>query len=444
MHDNDTICALATAPGGAVAIIRLSGPQALPVAVAIWHGQRDLTTTAPRTLLTGNLVLPDGNMLDAECLAVYMPGPHSYTGEDVVELQAHGGSCALRLALEFLETHGARSAEPGEFTRRAFLNGRLDLTQAEAVCDLIQASSTQSLRLANRQLAGEFGKQLQDLRAKLEDILAECESHLDFPEEDLDWIPLEELHARLEQFQSRLREWLSTARAGEILRGGLNLAIAGPPNVGKSSLLNQILGRNRAIVSPVPGTTRDTIEADATIAGMPLKLIDTAGLHHGADDLEQEGIRRSQEVLAQADIILWVTDATTEPTPLPQEIPAATPVLALANKADLAALKPGDMRLPVCALTGQGLDKVYAALEKLVWDGKESRETDFAVSARHAALLREAEEHLQEADQALGLEQWELAAISLRLAIAVLGNVTGQTVEPDVLGKIFSRFCIGK
>lgn len=314
MHDNayseDTICAPATAVGGAVALLRLSGPQSVAIASRLWRGRSSLAELAPRVLTLGQLCQTSGEVIDRECLAVRMPGPHSYTGEDVVELHCHGGVLCAQLALRALLAAGCRLADPGEFSKRAFLNGRMDLTQAEAVADLIRAGSEAALQLANRQLDGNFGRRITKFYDDLLFLLSEIESRLDFPEEDLEWQSVPRLTEQLREIQQQLERSAASRRQGEILRGGIKLAIAGAPNVGKSSLLNAILGQERAIVSDIPGTTRDSIEVPVSIRGIPIHLIDTAGIRHGGDTIERIGIERTRKNLAVADLILWVMDAS--------------------------------------------------------------------------------------------------------------------------------------
>lgn len=449
LNSKDTICALATAAGGPISIIRLSGLESAAHAGLLWHGSKALQELPPRHLSMGRLCRQDGQVIDSECLAVRMPGPHSYTGEDTVEFQFHGSPLAARLALEELQKIGVRLAGPGEFTRRAFLNGRLDLTQAEAVADIISASSEAALGLANRQLDGYLGQRLRGFHEKLSGLLAECESHLDFPEEDMDWRPTAEMLNELKEISQALSELGETASAGEILRGCLTVALAGQPNVGKSSLLNYILGRNRAIVSPIPGTTRDTIEADCILRGIHLRFIDTAGLRDSSDLLEKQGIERSRQTIGQADIVIWITDATRSLQEQDYDGPSVSSdrLLKIANKCDQCTSRLGSEWsdfIPTCALTGEGIDRLYDAIENAVWQGRTNRQSDFAVNARHGELLRQAVANLDKASAELAGEIWELASIGLRSAVQNLGQITGQSVEPDVLGEIFAKFCIGK
>ncbi|MGN0867241.1 MAG: tRNA uridine-5-carboxymethylaminomethyl(34) synthesis GTPase MnmE [Oligosphaeraceae bacterium] len=442
----DTICAPATAPGGAVTILRLSGPRSLAVARRLWEGERALDAPEnARRLLLGRM--GDGRTdacLDAACLAVYMPGPRSYTGEDVVEFHLHGGAVAARLACHAILSCGVRAAEPGEFTRRAFLNGKMDLTQAEAVADLVSAESEQALHLANRQLEGDLRRAIQSRHEQLTLLLSEVESRLDFPEEELDWMAPETVAAALEDCRKELQRLAESRREGELLRHGARLVIAGAPNVGKSSLLNRLLGRSRAIVSPIPGTTRDTVEADFVLQGIPVHVVDTAGARQTEDPVEQDGIARAREAAAEADAVLWLVDATRPRETAWPQWPHRGFLLTAANKCDLAEAEPG--LLPLSATTGQGLELLREELARRLRDtrGGDAGWAPVAVSARHGRLLDVAIAALEKTRALVESREWALAAIPVRQAIAALGGITGQTVEPDVLDTIFHRFCIGK
>ncbi len=445
----DTIVAFATAVGGPIVVIRVSGPDAVSIVSTVWKGRTPLGAHPRRCLRLGAIEGPAGP-LDREVLAVYMPGPHSYTGEDVVELHCHGGPLGARLVLLELLRRGCRHAEPGEFTRRAFLNGRLDLTQAEAVADLIAAHSEAAVRVAARQLEGALSRRVEGLYEELAGVLAEIESRLDFPEEDLDWVPPGELCARLEAVEAGMAVLLASRRAGEVLREGVRVVIAGPPNVGKSSLLNAILGYDRAIVTDLPGTTRDTLEEMAHIRGIPIRLVDTAGLREGSDPVERHGIERARRSLRSAQVVLWVFDASLPYAAQAWDRTQATgTVILVGNKRDLmkaAPVLPPDAPRHVltCALTGAGLEDLFDAVEEAVWGGAREEGGEVAVSARHAALIEAALKEVADARGCCRGESWETAAVGLRAALADLGRVTGRTADPDVLGAIFSRFCIGK
>ncbi|MBO4620234.1 MAG: tRNA uridine-5-carboxymethylaminomethyl(34) synthesis GTPase MnmE [Victivallales bacterium] len=443
-YNDQTICALATAVGGALAVIRLSGPLALDTARKLWRGHGTLDKTHARRMMLGALHDENGRSIDQSCLAVYFPGPDSYTGEDVVELHGHGGALPMRRALEALLRLGLRTALPGEFTRRAFLNGKLDLTQAEAVAEVISAESDAALALANRQLAGELGTAVEELRTRTQALLAEVESHLDFPDEELDWQSPEWLARETAELQLRLRALAATRREGEVLREGVSLVIAGAPNVGKSSLLNRLLGRDRAIVSATPGTTRDTVEAELVVHGIPLHLVDTAGIRESKDAIETDGMARARNAVASADLVLWLTEAVGENVlPWPEWAHRGA-VLQVENKCDLGtSTSTGDI-IRISAKTGEGLDILADAIEEAILGQRGLATGTLAVSARHAALLVDACTRLTEATPLLAAQEWELAAIPLRGALNALGEITGQTAAPDLLDTIFHRFCIGK
>ncbi len=457
-YDNQTIAALATAAGGPVAIIRLSGARALAAVQALWRpmGQRnDLDRRGQeRRLLLGRLYdAPDGNLIDSQCLAIYMPGPESYTGEDVVELHLHGGAMGTRLALQALARQGVRGALHGEFTRRAFLNGKMDLTQAEAVAEMIGATSAAALSLANRQLAGQMGSRVNGFYDQLQLLLSELESHLDFPEEELDWMPTPNLIAELDECREALLKLAATRTEGEVLRGGVTLAIAGAPNAGKSSLLNRLLGRDRAIVSEMPGTTRDTVEAECVIRRIPFRIVDTAGIRESDDRVEQAGVERSRQAVADADVVLWLMDATLPPeaaVPFPADWPHRGTVVTVANKCDVPNHHVPEGAVAISALSGANLAALETALETAVFGEGGGVSGELAVSSRHAALLEQAAAELETAAQLLQAgascnePPWETAAIPLRAALAALGEVTGRAVSPDILDTIFHRFCIGK
>jgi tRNA modification GTPase len=452
----DTIAALASAPGGAVAVLRLSGPEAMAVANRVWRGAAPLSPEQPRTLLFGRCRTSDSPDDPGDpALAVLMPRPASYTGEDVVEIHCHGGALVSRRVLAGLLRAGARAAEPGEFTRRAFLNGKLDLTQAEAVADIIQARSDAALRLAERQNAGVLGRRIRELRGRLIGVLAECESRLDFPEEELDWQPPATLRQRVAAAEDEISGLLASARDGMIFREGVRIVIAGPPNAGKSTLLNRLLGFDRAIVADTPGTTRDTVEEHASVRGIPVRLVDTAGIRSATDPIEGLGVERSFASLRTAQIVLWLLDATAdepaaELATLAEHRPAQAAAIAVWNKCDRHAHPPA---LPdaaplttvhISARTGTGIDALLDAIAQAVWDGPPHEEPEIAVGARHARLLEQAAEALPAARAELAAERWELAAIPLRDALNALGTITGETASPDVLDEIFRTFCIGK
>jgi tRNA modification GTPase len=472
-HENDTIAAICTGTGGAVGIIRISGPCALDVVHTVWRGRRMPGPDFPRMMLYGHIVSENGAGQGEPSLAVFMPGPHSFTGEDVAEIHCHGGSFAARRALRLILQAGARLAQNGEFTRRAFLNGKLDLTQAEGVLELINAGSERAGLLAERQLNGAVGSLVREIRTEVVRLLSECESRLDFSEEDLDWMPPDVLCEKIRALREQAANLALTARAGSLIRDGVSLVIAGPPNAGKSSLLNRMLGYDRAIVTPVPGTTRDTLEESVSIGGISFRVTDTAGLRETeqADPVEAMGMERSQQSLGTADIVLWLLDASAPMESFLVQFEAMERAkntvrgkfIPCWNKMDGAALSAEeldraypdnrtkmDAEPPVfehiSARTGNGLDRLFRRLEETAWDGlpPSAQSGEAVVSERHAVLLEQAANHLDAACGCVQAESWELAGSSLRTAAELIGCITGETATPDILDEIFSRFCIGK
>lgn len=452
MNSEDTICAICTGVGGAISIIRIAGPDALKVGQKIWQGQSKLDSKNARKMLLGKIILQDGEIGDS-ALAVYMPGPNSYTGGDVVELHCHGGVLATRQTLQTTLQAGARAAEAGEFTFRAFVNGKMDLTQAEAVCDLITAHSDMALHLAERQIQGKLSAKIGELREQLVDILAESESRMDFAGEDLDWTDDSVFINKLEAIGAKIAGLLESGREGIVLRNGIRVVLAGKPNSGKSSLLNLLLGFDRAIVTEVPGTTRDTLEESANLRGIPVTLIDTAGIREATDLIEGIGIDRSHQSIRQAQVVFWLLDASAKDIDAEiAEMNAHTidkeNLIAIWNKADLVEKKVlPELPCPsvkISVLKSLGIDDLLDLLEKAVWEFPHSEEPEIAVNTRHARLLEEAIEALPGAAVNLGDSDWELAAVHLRSAISALSSITGEESDPDILDNIFSRFCIGK
>lgn len=442
MNTFDNIAAPATGIGGAVSIIRISGPDALAIGRSIWRGRTPLSAEHKREMLLGRVGVDSA-------LAVYMPGPASYTGDDVVELHCHGGQSAADQALRLAFDAGCRLAEPGEFTFRAFVNGKLDLAQAEAVNDVISAGSDLALKIAAKQLEGVLSHKLEAVYAELNELRAECESRLDFPDEELAWAP--DVPGRLDDLIRRLRELYDTRGIGGALRDGIALVLAGRPNAGKSSLMNLLLGYDRAIVTPIPGTTRDTVEAQTVIRGLPVRITDTAGLRESADPIEQMGVERSRKSIAAAGVTFWLLDASGPDLGAEvAEMERARPVnrIAVWNKIDLAPER-GLPELPgpsvrISARTGEGVDELLGAFARTAADSPRPAVPEVAVNARAARLLEEALELLPEATACFRAEKFELAAAGIRTAMNRVGEITGKTVEPDILDNIFSRFCIGK
>ena len=431
----DTIAAVATPPGrGGIGVVRISGARVPQIA------KRLIGSIPPtRAATLARFKDASGATID-EGIAVYFPAPRSYTGEDVLELQGHGGPVVMGLLLSACLDAGARLAEPGEFTRRAFLDGRLDLAQAEAVADLIDASSREAARSALRSLSGEFSAAIDALRAQLVELRALTEAQLDFPEEELDGIHREDAAKRLVSVQFALDEVLARSRQGSLLRSGINAVLAGLPNVGKSSLLNRLAGEERAIVTPIPGTTRDALRETIHIDGVAVVLVDTAGLREPADEVERLGIARTRSELDRADVALIVHDASAGTHPRPLATGAHR--IEVYNKVDLRpGFSPPAGAVAVSAKTGQGLADLRQAIVRAVgWSS--TGESVFLARERHLRALGVAKEHLARA--AAEKARWELFAEELRLAHDALSTITGAFSADDLLGEIFGRFCIGK
>lgn len=445
--DSDTIVAIATPPGrGGVGIIRISGARALPLAAAL-VGELPPPRQAALRILRGE----SGELIDRGLVLVF-PAPGSFTGEDVVELQLHGSPVIAALLLDRLVSLGAREAGPGEFTRRAFEHGRIDLAQAEAVADLIASASAEAARAALRSLEGEFSERVEALANALVELRTRLEAGMDFPEEGVDEFSDPELAGTLDRLLQQLCSLRRAADRGRVLHDGLTLVIAGPPNAGKSSLLNRLAGYEAAIVTALPGTTRDLVREDILIDGMPVRAVDTAGLREAADHVEVEGIRRAREAMRQADLVLLVTDgAAGLGLAEPDDLPEGMPVLHVLNKIDLIGESPGEgadaegrHMIRLSALTGDGLDLLRQRLKMLAGYTAEAGGT-FAARRRHLEALDRAGRNMEHARE-LSLEghATELAAEELRLAHEALGEITGQFTTEDLLGRIFSEFCIGK
>ena len=446
--DRDTIAAIATAPGkGGVGIVRVSGPAARAIGEGICG-----RTLAVRAVQFARF-RDDGGDID-EGIALYFAAPASFTGEDIVELHGHGGPLVLDLLLRACLQRGARLARPGEFSERAFLNGKLDLAQAEAIADLIDATSVQAARNAVHSLQGDFSRAIDALVEQLLRLRLYVEAAIDFPEEEIDFLADGVVAARLSQLRSELEAVLANARQGAVLREGLRVVIAGQPNAGKSSLLNALAGRDAAIVTDIAGTTRDVLREQVQIDGLPLHIIDTAGLRHSVDPVEQEGIRRAWREIGQAGLVLLLVDSNasgeTDPDLLWAAVSAearpAVPTLVVQNKVDASGLPPGQdgVVLRVSAKTGAGLDALRAALKERA-GLQSSGEGLFSARARHVDALQRAAQLLAEAESRfMATGAGELLAEDLRLAQQYLGEITGQVSSDELLGHIFSSFCIGK
>lgn len=439
----ETIAAQATAPGeGAIAIVRISGREAAAIGRRILACEGAGPFGAPRRMCRASVLLR-GNPVDA-VLAVFFPGPSSYTGEDVLEIHGHGGILVAAQVLEAAIEAGARLAEPGEFTRRAFLNGRMDLTRAEAVMDVIRARTPLALAAAQEQLEGGLGRAMSGLRERLLALVANIEAWIDFPEEGIDPKTGGEFLAAARAAESEMTSLLATAHDGRILREGVRLVLCGKPNAGKSSLLNRLLRCERAIVDSAPGTTRDTIEESANFGGWPFRIMDTAGLRETGDRVERQGVERSLSAMRSADVILRVVDATEGAPPPPEDHRE----LIAWNKTDLLPAAPGDLPegvFPISCLTGSGLPTLIGALVSKARGAPSGRLSALAINARHMACLERARSALREATAELAAGQPpEFAASGLHAALDAIGEILGATDTEEILGEIFSRFCIGK
>jgi tRNA modification GTPase len=452
---DDTIVAIGTPLGeGGIGIIRISGPEArqLLQRLVVPARRGESRAWAPWHLSYGRVVAPESGAVVDEVLALWMPAPKTYTRQDVAEIHCHGGLLPLRQILELCLQGGARLAEPGEFTLRAFLHGRVDLAQAEAVVDVVRAKSRAGLKVAIGQLEGRLSDRVRVVRERLLTALAHLEAAIDFPTDE---IPACDLAGILSQAVAEVERLLAGAEQGMAYRQGIRTAIVGRPNVGKSSLLNALLRAERAIVTPVPGTTRDTLEETAVIGGVPLVLVDTAGITESADPVERLGVERSQRAVAVADLVLLVVDGSEPPTSQDRAIVdllQGRTVVVVANKADLPpvagveALLPGQPRVRVSALTGEGLDALeQVALDTVLAGRLQADEEPLVSRPRHVDALRRAREHVTAALDAYHAG-WpdDCIAIDVTGAVAALGELTGETVTDDLVARIFSDFCVGK
>lgn len=463
----NTIAAIATPPGnGGIGIIRISGTEALPILQRIFQSQKGgRLQPEPRRLYLGQVHDAAGALLD-QALAVYMPAPHSYTGEDVAELQCHGGYLVCREILAAAVQAGAKLAEPGEFTSRAFINGKLSLDQAEAVIDIIEAKSAEALKISERQLAGSLQQQLIAMADALLDVLAQLELAVDYPEET-DEVELQrQILARLAEVRAQVQGLLSQTREGRFYREGALVAIVGPANAGKSTLLNSLLQMERAIVTPQAGTTRDTVEEYYLLNGMPLRLVDTAGIRETTDIVEQAGIERSKQALAQADLVLLMLDASQPPDDfwwdlLRTEAAANLPgrkILVLLNKLDLPEVEAvwqarlrelcQELDLPLlelAALRGQGLPDLKKALSEALLQQQSGEPLSALLNDRHKAALLAAEQALSSAAEAaqLGFDA-AMLSIDVQTAWQALAEISGQAASEEIINRVFERFCLGK
>ena len=462
MKFHDTIAAIATARGEAgIGIVRVSGPLALPIAADVFRSPRAMSPTQlpTHTLTYGHVVdaTASDDVVDEVLLGV-MHAPRTYTGEDIVEFNCHGGIVPLTAVLDLVVKRGARLAEPGEFTKRAFLNGRLDLAQAEAVAELIASKTDLSRKVAIEALAGKLSDTVNQLSDRIADLLAEIEASVDFPEEDLDFMKVEAQLECARSVQRDLTTLLETASEGRLISEGVNVAILGKPNVGKSSLLNALVGTERAIVTNIPGTTRDTIEEAVNISGIPLKLYDTAGIRQTDDVVEKHGVQRSRAVLDKAELLLLMFDASQPLKEVDLDLlrtAQSHKAILILNKTDLPVVTPSSALLACCPEKsvvetvipeGKGLETLKAVVcDELLGGELVVGESPIVTNARHQDALRRAHDGLNYVIESLvnGMPP-ELVAVDLRISLDALGDIVGKTTNEDILDRIFSQFCVGK
>ncbi len=444
-----TIAAQATPAGrGGVGIIRVSGDAAKYIAEQVLGH-----CPAPRYAEYLNFKDAHGQVID-QGLALYFPKPHSFTGEDVLELQGHGGPVVMDLLLRAVINAGARLARPGEFSERAFLNNKLDLAQAEAIADLIDAGSEQAARSALRSLQGDFSKAVHQLVTDVTQLRIYTEAAIDFPEEEVDFLAEGQVQQQITQLQQTLGNILNQAQQGSLMREGINLVLVGQPNVGKSSLLNALAKRDAAIVTDIPGTTRDVVREVISLDGLPVHILDTAGLRETQDQVEQEGMRRTWQAIDQADVVLCLLDDSSPEDVTLQTVLAQLPrqvgVVLVYNKCDLSGRPVGSietdseyLQINISAKTGEGIPQLVQSIKQLA-GMQAAGEGAFMARQRHLSALNEAHDHLQQADAQAQAKQGELVAEELKQVQQALGTITGEVTSDDLLGEIFSHFCIGK
>lgn len=459
MKLNDTIAAISTPTGvGGIGIIRVSGPESEEIGRLLFRSGKEVDHFKTHHLYHGEIVLPEkGTVLD-EVLVTIMRKPHSYTGEDTLEINCHGGPVILQVVLSEVIKAGARHAEPGEFTRRAFLNNRLDLSQAEAVYDMITARTDRGLDLAVGQLKGNLSKKVQTLRSSIIDILALLETSIDFSEEDIEILSTSELAGRIQPIIDDLKELLSTYHEGKVYRDGVSAVIAGKPNVGKSSLLNKLLGEKRVIVTPIPGTTRDFIEEVTNIKGVPVRLTDTAGIRDTENIIEKEGVELVWERLSSADVVIIILDGSENLTGEDLEIIKKNRDknhILVINKSDLPHMLnvrefddilPGTIPLWISAKHGEGIPALKEHIHSSIISHTDDHRSDTIITnLRHKTALEKALDLISKArENILGGISYELPALDLRESLESLGEIAGETINEEVLDRIFSTFCIGK
>ena len=461
MFLDDTIAAIATAPGiGGIGIIRVSGPESCDVVNRIFHSKQSipLGERQTRTIHYGHIVHPKtGKTLD-EVIVVLMKGPHSYTAEDVVEIQCHGGFVSVREILKVLLSEGVRQAEEGEFTKRAFLNGRIDLTQAEAIIDIIDAKTEQSLEVAVNQLDGTLSKYIRALRDELIAMIAHLEVTIDYPEEDIEEVSAQEVRTGLAPILEKMDTLLATAQRGKLLRDGVMVSIIGRPNAGKSSLMNALLREDRAIVTNIPGTTRDSIEEFLTIQGIPVRLIDTAGIRETEDIVESMGVEKARQYLDKADVVVLVIDGSKPLEPEEQELLQLItnrPSIIFLNKADkvqcvskeeIAALGTFTEIVTISAAQGEGMEEMARVITSLVQGGSVQASHEAMLSnVRHITLMEQAKVSLDQSILAIDSGMpIDLIVTDIRAAWELLGDITGESLRESMVDELFKRFCLGK
>lgn len=454
----DTIAAVATAYGeGGIGIIRISGERSLDILKSVFQPASGSDEIVSRRMTYGKVIDDDNRLVD-EVLAVYMKGPKTYTAEDVVEINCHGSMVSLRKTLALVLRKGARLAEPGEFTKRAFLNGRMDLSQAEAVIDLIKAKTDRSFDIAVSQLEGELSGRVGAIRERLLDVLVNITVNIDYPDEDIEELTYVELKKNISEINDMIKILTSSASAGRMIREGIRVAIVGKPNVGKSSLMNGLLRESRAIVTDMPGTTRDTIEEAISIRNIPVYLTDTAGIRETTDAIEKIGIEKTKEAFNSADFIIFILDGSedlTDEDRLIMEYIGERNALVLINKNDLGQkidaheirdAMPGVRVIQTSLIKGEGITEIEDTIEELVYGGRISQKESLMVNnVRHIELLNRAADSLQDAyTMADAGEALDFIEVDVKNAYELLGEITGETVSDDIISEVFSRFCLGK
>lgn len=461
MYIDDTIAAIATPPGiGGVGIIRVSGKDSFAIVNTLFKsaGTVPLGERPNRTIQYGTIVDSGSNKTIDEVLLLLMHGPHSYTAEDVVEIQCHGGIVPVRQILKLLVNQGVRMAEAGEFTKRAFMNGRIDLTQAEAIIDIIEAKTEDSLSLAVAQLDGTVSKFVSDVREQLIAMIAHLEVTIDYPEEDIEDVTSQEVREQLEPILTHMDELLATANTGRLIRDGIMTVIVGRPNAGKSSLMNALLRENRAIVTDIPGTTRDSIEEFMTIEGISLRLIDTAGIRDTDDTVEALGVERARQYIDKADIVLCVIDASTPLTDEERHILGSVSglnTIVLLNKSDMGLVVSSESIASMGTFTaietisakdGEGTAVLSKWVKELVYGGQVKQTNDAMISnVRHISLMEQAKGQIEQAITSIDAGMpVDFIATDLRSAWELLGDITGDSIRESMVDELFSRFCLGK